>query len=416
MFCEVTKNQNFFQGLSPIDLVKKYGSPLYVYSENLLRKRCMDIKNLVRYDKFNVHYSVKANSNIELLKIIHSEGLFADAMSPGEIFVELKAGFKPSEILFICNNVSKKEMEYALNKGVKVSVDSLSQLEMFGKINRGGEVFVRFNPGIGAGHSEKVITGGKKTKFGIEIKSIENVKKLLKKYNLKLIGLNQHLGSQFLSWFEYINAMNAILNVAKHFEDIRIIDLGGGFGVPYHKQENAHRLDLSELGSQMNKSFEQWIKSYGKRVEFRVEPGRYIVAEAGILLGTVHTKKENDYKKYIGTDIGFNVMMRKVLYDAHHDVEIYRNSVVDSTKKEMVMIVGNICESGDIIATERILPIIEEGDILGVLDTGAYGYCMSSNYNNRLRPAEVLIDSNGNDRLIRRRETFQDLLLSLVES
>lgn len=414
MFDMVSKKQNFYMGNSPIELVAKYGSPLYVYNETMLRKRCREIKNLVRYKKFNAHYSVKANSNIELLKIVHQEGLFADAMSPGEIFVEQKAGFKPNEILFICNNVSRSEMSYAIKKGVAVSVDSISQLEVFGQINPGGEVFVRFNPGIGVGHSEKVITGGKTTKFGVELKDVATVKSILKKNNLKLIGINQHLGSQFLSWFEYVNAMNAILSIASMFDDIRIVDLGGGFGIPYHKQDNAHRLDLSELGSELNNSFEKWVQNYGKEIEFRVEPGRYIVAECGILLGSVHTKKQNDYKKYVGTDIGFNVMMRKVLYDSYHDIEIYRKGGVDTQTEEKVMIVGNICESGDIIATERLLPTISEGDTIGVLDTGAYGYCMSSNYNNRLRPAEVLIQTDGSVRLIRRREKLQDLLLTSV--
>ena len=160
----------------------------------------------------------------------------------------------------------------------------------------------------------------------------------------------------------------------------------------------------------MDTIFEKFEKENKKGLEFRVEPGRYIVAECGILLGKVHAKKQNDYRKYIGTDLGFNVFMRHVMYGSHHDVEIYRKGNINSSNKEKVIIVGNICESGDIIVQERLLPTIEEGDVLGVLDTGAYGYCMSSNYNNRLRPAEVLIKSDKKDVLIRKRETFEDLI------
>ncbi len=196
---------------------------------------------------------------------------------------------------------------------------------------------------------------------------------------------------------------------------MKIIDLGGGFGIPYHKQDGEQRLNLSELGSELNERLLKWSSEYNREIEFRVEPGRYIVAECCALLGTVFTKKENDYRKYVGTNLGFNVFKRKVMYNSHHDVELYRKGGdIDLKEKEKVIIVGDICESGDIIASDRYLPRIEEGDIIGVMDAGAYGFCMSCNYNNRLKPAEVLIDSEGNDRLIRKRETFEDLLSNFV--
>ncbi len=414
-FDQYTQQNKFYGKSSAVELVEKYGSPLYVYNENILQQRCREMLNLIRYPKFKVHYSVKANSNLELLKIVRQEGLFVDAMSPGEMFVELKAGFSPEQILFICNNVSAQEMKYAIDKKINVSVDSLSQLDLYGSLNPGGDVFVRINPGIGVGHSENVITGGKKTKFGIEMKSIPQLKKILSKHNLKLVGINQHLGSHFMSWFEYINSVNVVLNIAKEFENLQIIDLGGGFGIPYHKQDGEQRLNLSELGSELNARLVSWSKKYNREIEFRVEPGRYIVAECGVLLGTVFTKKENDYRKYVGTNLGFSVFKRKVMYDSYHDVELYRKGEdIDLKEKEKVIIVGDICESGDIIASDRYLPKIKEGDIIGVMDAGAYGYCMACNYNNRVRPAEVLIDSDGNDRLIRKRETFEDLLNCFV--
>ncbi len=414
-FDQYTQQCNFYGKSSAVELVEKYGSPLYVYNEDILRQRCREMMNLIRYPHFKVHYSVKANSNLELLKIIRKEGLFVDAMSPGEMFIELKAGFKPEQILFICNNVSAEEMKYAIEKNINISVDSLSQLNFYGTLNPGGDVFVRINPGIGVGHSENVITGGKKTKFGIEMKSIPKLKEILLKHKLNLIGINQHLGSHFMSWFEYINSVNVVLTIAKEFQNLQIIDLGGGFGIPYHKQDNEQRLNLSELGSELNERLLKWSNKHNRNIEFRVEPGRYIVAECCALLGTVFTKKENDYRKYVGTNLGFNVFKRKVMYNSYHDVELYRKGKkLNIQEKEKVIIVGDICESGDIIASDRYLPKIEEGDIIGVMDAGAYGYSMACNYNNRLRPAEVLIDSNGKDRLIRKRETFEDLLNGFI--
>jgi diaminopimelate decarboxylase len=198
--------------------------------------------------------------------------------------------------------------------------------------------------------------------------------------------------------------------VAKEFANLEFVDLGGGFGIPYHKQENEARLDLHSMGIKLTKIISEWIRDYGREIIFKIEPGRYVVAECAVLLGTVNAVKMNYDIKYIGTDLGFNVLIRPVMYDSHHDIEIYRKSDKPSTKNEQVRIVGNICETGDIIAKDRMLPEIFEGDIIGVLDSGAYGYSMSSNYNNRLRPAEVLIDQDGKDRLIRRRETPEDLV------
>jgi diaminopimelate decarboxylase len=414
IYSKVSSEKNFFGETDPIFLAENFGTPLYVYNENILRKRCRDLKSLVPYKNFLVNFSPKANSNLEILKIIKDEGLKVDAMSPGEIFVNIKAGFKPGEIFYIRNNVSEDEFKYAIHSGVKISVDSVSQLEMYGKMNPGGEVAFRLNPGVGAGHHEKVITGGAKTKFGIEIRYIPEVKAILKKYKLKLIGINQHIGSLFMDGDTYIKSAESILRQAKEFDDLEFIDLGGGFGIPYKKQENQSRLDLKVLGLKLSDVINNWVKEYGKEVEFKIEPGRYIVAESSILLGRVNAVKTNYDTKYIGTDIGFNVLVRPVMYDSHHDIEIYRNDDIVSTKEEMVRIVGNICETGDIIAKDRKLPEIFEKDIIGVLDSGAYGFSMSSNYNNRLKPAEVLIDQKGNPRLIRRRDTLEDLVRNFV--
>src|SRR5664279_5209294 len=414
IYSRVSSENNFYGNTDPFQLSEKYGTPLYVYNENILRKRCRDLKGLISYSNFTVNYSPKANSNLELIKIVKSEGLRVDAMSPGEIHLNMLAGYKPEEILYISNNVNEDEFRFAINKGVKISVDSVSQLEMFGRINPGGRVAFRVNPGVGAGHHEKVITAGQKTKFGIEMKSIPEIKRIIKEYNLKLIGINQHIGSLFMDGEAYLESTGNILSIARHFDDLEFIDLGGGFGIPYEKQSGQTRLDLKELGGRLSDVIHTWVKEYGRDIEFKIEPGRYIVAESSIILGKVNATKTNYNIKYIGTDLGFNVLIRPVMYDSHHDIEIYRKNDIPSMKEETVNIVGNICETGDIIAKDRKLPEIIENDILGVLDSGAYGYSMSSNYNSRLRPAEVLIQADGNPKLIRRRDTFEDLVKNFI--
>ncbi len=414
IYSRVSSETRFFGNTDPIQLSEKYGTPLYVYNENILRKRCRDLKGLISYSDFTVNYSLKANSNLEIIKIVKSEGLRVDAMSPGEIYLNMMAGYKPEEILYISNNVSEDEFKYAINAGVNISVDSVSQLEMFGRINPGGKVAFRINPGIGAGHHEKVTTAGQKTKFGIEMNSIPEVKKILKKYKLRLAGINQHIGSLFMDSEAYLESTGNILSLARQFDDLEFIDLGGGFGIPYNKQSDQPRLDLKNLGGKLTEVIHSWVKEYGKNIEFKIEPGRYIVAESSILLGKVNALKTNYNIKYVGTDLGFNVLIRPVMYDSHHDIEVYRENGTPSLKEETVNIVGNICETGDIIAKERMLPEIFENDILGVLDSGAYGYSMSSNYNSRLRPAEVLIEADGNFRLIRRRDTLEDLVRNFI--
>lgn len=409
VYTKVTDKLDFFQGVDPTELAEKYGTPLYVYNERILRERCRDLKNLVTYPNFVVDYSAKANGNLAFLQIVKSEGLEVDAMSPGEIYVEKMAGFEPHEIFYICNNVSEEEMLYAIKEGVITSVDSLSQLEQYGKLNPGGEVAIRFNPGVGAGHHEKVVTAGKKTKFAVDPEFIPQVKEILKKYNLTLIGINQHIGSLFMTGEAFVKSIGSLLEIAKQFENLKFIDMGGGFGIPYKKEFDEAPLDLKDLGKHIDEALYKFAEEYGSQVTFRIEPGRYISAECSVLLGTVHSVKYNHDKKFVGTDLGFNVLQRPIMYDSYHGIEVFRKSDVKSEKEETVTVVGNICESGDILAKERNLPEIFEKDTLCVLDAGAYGFAMSSNYNNRLRPAEVLIRENNEVVLIRERDNFEDL-------
>lgn len=409
---EYTDSVNFFQDCNPRDLLAQYGSPLYVYNERILRARCREMKNLSLHDGFLVSYSVKANSNPYLLKIIRSEGLQADAMSPGELYMDLLAGYEPGRIMYISNNNAPDEMRNALDKGCLISVDSISQLEMLGQIRKGERVICRINPGIGEGHHAKVVTGGADSKFGISPAMLPEVHEVLQKYGLVLAGVNQHIGSLFMTPDNYLAAAEYLLNLVGSMPEnlksgLELIDFGGGFGIPYHKYDKEERLDLERLGNALHALISGWASSNKFEGQFVIEPGRYVVAECGLLLGQVTATKDNGHKRFVGTDIGFNVLMRPMLYDSWHDIEIYGEG--SRGEKARQTVVGNICESGDIIARDRLLPPLKTGDVIGILDAGAYGFSMASNYNERLLPAEVLIPENGEPVLIRRRQTLEDL-------
>ena len=404
----------FFGNATPAELAKKFGSPLYVYNEPLLRARCREMRNLAQVPGFTACFSTKANGNPHLLRIIREEGLLADAMSPGEVAMLHRAGFTKDAICYVCNNVSEDELALAAKEASHVSVDSLSQLDAFGRINPGGSVMVRVNPGIGAGHHHKVVTAGKNTKFGVVPEDFVEMRAILARHNLTLIGLNQHVGSLFMDATPFLEAASWLLDTAQEFPGISLIDFGGGFGIPYHKYEGEARLDLRDLGDRFTALLQGWIAKTGYTGRFFIEPGRYISAECSILIGTAHAVKNNGPTRYVGTDLGFNVLARPMMYEAFHDVEVYPAD--PSPRSEMLQtIVGNICETGDVLAKDRVLPEIAPRDILGILDAGAYGHAMSSSYNQRFRPAEVLITESGAPRLIRRRETIADLLAVFPE-
>ena len=411
-----TRSVNFFGDSNPDALASEYGTPVYVYNEAILRSRMRKMKNLIAYPGFTANYSIKANSNLSILKLALEEGLNADAMSPGEIYILLKAGFPKEKIFFVPNNVSAEELQFAISHGVMTSLDSLSQLDLFGSLNPGGRCAIRLNPGVGAGHHEKVVTAGKKTKFGIVLEDVPKAFEIAERYQLTIVGINQHIGSLFMSGETFLQAVANFLASAKQFPDLEFVDFGGGFGIPYRKLSGEHPFDNESFGLQLDAMVRAWVAEYGRDVVFKSEPGRFVVAEGGVLLGRVHSTKVNHDVKYCGTDIGMNVLIRPSMYDSWHDVEVYRDGVVVSVdNSEPVTIVGNICETGDILAKNRELPPVEIGDVLCVLDAGAYGFSMSSNYNNRLRPAEVLVSEDGSHRLIRRRDTLDDLVRNFPE-
>ena len=371
------------------------------------------VEGVITKYPYTANYSVKANTNIEILKLALDEGLNCDAMSPGEISLLLKAGFPPEKIFFVSNNVSAEEMQFAIDKGVMVSLDSLDQLDRFGQINPGGRCAVRINPGVGAGHSEKVVTAGKKTKFAIAEEDIDKIFEIADKYDLKIVGINQHIGSGFLDPTPYIDAVTNLLRIADRFENLEFIDFGGGYGIPYHKLDDEKPFPMEDFKTKLEPVLDEFVGRYGKAPLFKSEPGRYCVAEGSVILSRVQAIKTNSGIKYVGCDTGMNTLIRPAMYDSYHDIEVIRNGkVVDrdgNADMETVNVSGPICETGDLIAKGRLLPKAQTGDLLAILDTGAYGYSMASSYNSRPRPAEVMITREGKVVQIRRRETIEDL-------
>ena len=403
---------DFFKGNNPEDIAEKFQTPVYVYNEESLRKHMHSVAAVITKYPYTANYSVKANTNLSILKIALEEGLNCDAMSTGEITLLEHAGFPANRIFFVPNNVSDDELKFAIEHGIITSLDSLSQLESFGQINRGGRCAVRINPGVGAGHHEKVVTAGKKTKFGIAEEDIDEIFDIAAKYDLKIVGINQHIGSLFMQPDPYLAAVTNLLRIAKRFKNLEFIDFGGGYGIPYHKLDDEAEYDMADFSKRLEPILDEFVADYGYAPLFKSEPGRYCVAESSVILGRVHSVKQNNGVKYVGTDIGMNVLVRPSMYDSWHDIEIIRSGKVVSREDcEEITVTGNICESGDLLAKGRMLPKgIQKGDLACVLDTGAYGYSMCSTYNTRPRPAEVLITKDGEVREIRRRETIEDLM------
>ena len=401
---------DFFKGNNPEDIVAEYGTPLYVYNEDIIRKHMDAVAKVITKYPYTANYSIKANTNIHILKLALEEGNNCDAMSVGELMMLERAGFPAERIFFVPNNVSAEELKYAIDHHIMTSLDSLSQLELFGTLNPGGKCAVRLNPGVGAGHHEKVVTAGKKTKFGIAEEDIDSIFEIADKYNLTIAGINQHIGSLFMDPEPYLKAVSNLLRIAVRFKNLEFIDFGGGYGIPYHKLDDEAEFDMEGFKCRLEPILDAFVKEYGYAPLFKSEPGRFCVAEGSVILGRVNAAKQNAGKKYVGTDIGMNVLVRPSMYDSWHDIEVIRDGkIVPRDELSELTVTGNICESGDLLAKDRMLPEVKEGDLVAVLDAGAYGYSMCSTYNSRPRPAELMVCHDGSLKLIRRRETIDDL-------
>jgi len=410
---ENVNGELYIDGVSTLELAKRYGTPLYVTSEIKIRENYRRVKSAFQknYERTRVLYSAKANTNLSILKILRSEGAGVDAVSPGEIFLALEAGFKPNEILYTGTSVGEDELAYALEKGVTINIDSMSQAQKLFRIATPKRLSVRINTEIGAGHHEYTITASKVSKFGVDEKTALEIYKIAKEAGVKDFGIHMHIGSGIMQAEPYLRSMEKLLDVAAKINNqlginFDFVDIGGGIGVPYRPGEE--ELNVEKFAETLTSLFKRKLSEHSLgKPELWLEPGRYIVAESTILLTRVNIVKETPHRNFVGVDAGFNVLIRPAMYGSYHHIIVANRLNEEPTK--MYDIVGPICETGDVLAKDRFLPKISEGDIIAILTTGAYGYSMSSQYNSRPRPAEVLV-KDGKHELIRERETFQDLL------
>jgi len=409
---ENRKGELYIDGVSAKELAEEFDTPLYVISEARIRENYRNVYNALKrnYSKIRVHYAAKANANLSILKILESEGAYIDAASPGEIFLALKAGFPPQKILFTGTSVRNDELRFLLASKVMINVDSMSHLNRLLEMAKPDLLSIRINPEVGAGHHEHCITAGRESKFGLWENDALKAYETARKAGVKKFGIHMHIGSGILTVEPFVLATEKLLAIAKKVHDqtgvdFEFIDIGGGIGVPYKHEEK--ELDLNLFSDEVLGLFKRKIRDYGLGEPiFCVEPGRYIVCDAGILLTTVNTVKVTPFKKFVGVDAGFNTLIRPAMYGSYHPMLIANK--LNLPEEETYDVAGPICESGDVLAKDRKLPKVQEGDLLAVVNTGAYGYSMSSQYNSRPRAAEVLV-KNGKYALIRERETLDGL-------
>lgn len=403
----------YIDGVSTLKLAEEFDTPLYVLSENRIRENFRRLHEALKkhYDKVRIYYSAKANTNLAILKILESEGAYLDAVSPGEVFLALKAGFQPERILFTGTSVRDDELKFIADSKIVINIDSLSQLRRLLKFHVPEIISVRVNPEVGAGHHEHVITAGRNSKFGVWETEATKAYKMALEAGVKRFGIHMHIGSGILEIEPFLLAAEKLLQIAHNIHEklnliFDFIDFGGGLGVPYKPEEKP--LDIDLFAEKMLSLFKKKVKEYDLGEPFFcVEPGRYIVCDAGVLLTRVNTLKITPFKKFVGVDAGFNVLIRPAMYGSYHPIVVANK--LNELEEEIYDIAGPLCESGDLLARDRRLPKIVEGDLLAILNAGAYGFSMSSQYNSRPRCAEVLV-KDGEYALIREREKIEDLL------
>ncbi len=385
------------------DLLKKYGAPLYVYDANIISKKyneffqAFDVKNL------DIHYACKALSNLSILSFLNSLGAKLDCVSVQEVQLGIKAGFLPADIMFTPNGIGEAEYDQAIALGVNINADNLEMVEYLGKTYQGLKLCIRINPHLLGGGNSKISVGHIDSKFGISIHQMPLLQRLANKYGICINGVHVHTGSDILDGDIFIRAAELILQAAEGFENLEYIDFGSGFKVAYKPDD--YFTNIEKFGKKFSEVFNDFCQKKGKDFTLKFEPGKFLVSEAGSFLTSVNVVKQTTACTFVHIDSGFNHLIRPMFYDAYHEIENISNPKGD---KKLYNVVGYICES-DTFANDRILPEVKKGDILRFKNAGAYCYSMSSNYNSRYRPAEVLI-KDGNSFLIRKRETIEDLI------
>ena len=391
-----------------IQAASEFGSPLYVYDANKIKYQYNRlVRSFKSVKKLQLNYAVKALSNISILKYLIDLGSGIDAVSIQEVHLALKGGINPEKIIYTPNGVSMDEIKFASQLGVKINIDNLSVLEDFGNSHPEIPICIRINPHIMAGGNSNISVGHIDSKFGISIHQIPHLKRIVENTKIRINGVHMHTGSDILDIDVFLRAAEILFETANHFKDLDFIDFGSGFKVPYYPGDS--ETNIEELGKKLSKRFNLFCKSYGKNLTLIFEPGKFLVSEAGKFICKVNSIKQTTSTVFAQVDSGFNHFLRPMMYGANHHIENISNP--DDTER-YYSIVGYICET-DTFASNRKISTISIGDLLCFNNAGAYCHTMSSNYNSRYRPAEVLYINN-QLKMIRKRENFDDLIRNQI--
>jgi diaminopimelate decarboxylase len=392
-----------------LDVASEYGNPVYVYdSEKIASQYQRLINAFSSVGDLRINYATKALSNISILKLMKQLDSGLDTVSIQEVQLGLAAGFEPQAIIYTPNGVSLKEIEAVAKMGVQINIDNLSLLEQFGTRHPKTPVCIRINPHVMAGGNSNISVGHIDSKFGISIHQIPHLLRIVENTAMNINGIHMHTGSDILDIDVFLHAAEILFDTAKHFKNLEFLDFGSGFKVPYH--ENDIETNIEELGEKLSKRFIAFCQEYGSDLQLIFEPGKYLVSQAGHFVTQVNVVKQTTSTVFAQVDSGFNHLIRPMLYGSHHHIE---NLSDPNGKERFYSVVGYICET-DTFGSNRKIAEITEGDLLVFRNSGAYCFSMASNYNSRYRPAEVLWHK-GKAHLIRKRETFEDILHNQVE-
>lgn len=391
-----------------INIANSYGTPVYIYHAEKIKTQYDKLKEAFRNCDTRIFYACKALTNINILRYLHSLGASLDCVSINEVKLGLLAGFKKQNILYTPNCVDFNEILEAKELGVNINIDSISILEQFGnKFGGSYPVCIRLNPHIMAGGNFKISTGHVDSKFGISIHQMRHLERIVKTTKLHVTGIHMHTGSEIKDINVFLMGLEVMFSMAEHFPELKYIDLGSGFKVPY--QPGDTETDVNLLGEKVTEAFAKYESDTGKKLQVWFEPGKYLVSQAGYFIVKANVIKQTPATVFVGVNSGFNHLIRPMMYDAYHHIENISN--LQGTER-IYTVVGNICET-DTFAWDRTLSEVREGDFLLFQNAGAYGFEMSSNFNSRLKPAEVLV-KDGNATLIRKRDEFEDLLRNQI--
>lgn len=391
------------------EVANEFGTPVYVYHAEKIEAQLNALNNAFSGVNAKFFYACKALTNINILKLVKQYGANLDCVSINEVKLGLMAGFEPKQILFTPNCVDFNEIDEAKNLGVHLNIDNISILEQFGNRYGGSyPVCIRLNPHIMAGGNYKISTGHIDSKFGISIHQLRHIERIVKSAGMHINGLHMHTGSEIKDVNVFLQSLEVMFEMASHFTELEFIDLGSGFKVAY--QEGDIETDIHLLGRKVAEAFNAYQKETGKNLEIWFEPGKYLVSESGYFIVKANVIKQTTATVFVGVNSGFNHLIRPMFYDAFHRIENISNP---KGPERIYTVVGNICET-DTFAWDIKLKEVREGDFLVFYNAGAYGMEMSSNFNSRLKPAEVLI-KNGVPHLIRKRDEFEDLLKNQLE-